>query len=221
MPIEYEGRAKTPAFHPLTTGYGGVGILGQQPGSWAPDPRFPRSPCRVGFGERENPVLGTVAVHTGVDWKGSFGAEVRAAGDGVVDKAGWHGAYRRYVRLRHADDYMTAYAHLSQFAPQIVPGARVRQGDMIGTVGSTGISSGPHLHYELLVSGRFVDPMRARLPHVRVLNGAELAAFAKERDSLDALLRDKDCDPGTAGIRNFHSDRGYDLTCGHFIGERP
>ena len=101
---------------------------------------------------------------------------------------GWEGGYGRYVRIRHANGYLTAYGHMSAYARNLAEGKRVRQGQVIGYVGSTGLSTGAHLHYEILVNGRFVDPMRIRLPRGRVLEGGLLANFERERERLDGLI---------------------------------
>jgi murein DD-endopeptidase MepM/ murein hydrolase activator NlpD len=126
--------------------------------------------------------------HTGVDWAAPLGTPVYASGNGVVEKVGWESGYGKYVRIRHANGYETAYGHMTAFARSAQPGTRVRQGQVIGYVGSTGLSTGPHLHYEILVNGRFVDPLRVKLPRGRVLDGAMLASFDKERDRVDAIL---------------------------------
>jgi murein DD-endopeptidase MepM/ murein hydrolase activator NlpD len=143
---------------------------------------------RSGFGFRRHPILGYTKMHSGIDWTAPHGTQVYAAGNGIVEKAGWESGYGRYIRVRHANGYETAYAHLSAFARGIEPGARVRQGQVIGFVGSTGLSIGAHLHYEILVNSRFVDPMRIRLPRGRALEGPILAAFEQERDRLDSLM---------------------------------
>jgi murein DD-endopeptidase MepM/ murein hydrolase activator NlpD len=143
---------------------------------------------RSGFGARNHPLLGYMKQHTGVDWAAPLGTPVYASGNGVVDKVGWESGYGKYVRIRHANGYETAYGHMTAFARSTQPGARVRQGQVIGYVGSTGLSTGPHLHYEILVNGRFVDPLRVKLPRGRVLDGPLLASFDKERDRVDAIL---------------------------------
>jgi murein DD-endopeptidase MepM/ murein hydrolase activator NlpD len=143
---------------------------------------------RSPFGMRRHPILGYAKMHTGVDWAAPTGTPVFASGNGTVEKAGWSSGYGRQITIQHTNGYETAYAHLSAFARGIEPGARVRQGQVIAFVGSTGLSTGPHLHYEVLVNGRYVDPMRIRLPRGRVLEGRVLADFEKERDRLDALM---------------------------------
>jgi murein DD-endopeptidase MepM/ murein hydrolase activator NlpD len=143
---------------------------------------------RSGFGVRRHPILGYMKMHTGVDWTAPHGTPIFASGNGIVDKVGWESGYGKYVKIRHANGYETAYGHMTAFARSIDPGTRVRQGQIIGFVGSTGLSTGSHLHYEILVNGRFVDPMRIRLPRGRVLENNLLAGFEKERDRLDAMM---------------------------------
>lgn len=144
---------------------------------------------RSGFGPRKHPILGYVRMHTGVDWTEDTGSPVFAAGNGTIVKAEWDsGGYGRKIEVQHLNGYMTAYAHLSGFARGIQPGAKVRQGQIIGYVGSTGLSTGPHLHYEVLVNGRFVDPMRIKLPRGRELEGTLLASFGRERARIDSIL---------------------------------
>ena len=143
---------------------------------------------RSGYGWRRHPILGYSKMHTGVDWAAPRGTPVLASGNGVVETAGWEGGYGKYVKIRHTNGYQTAYGHLSAFARGIQPGARVRQGQVIGFVGSTGLSTGSHLHYEIIVNNRFVDPMRIKLPRGRALEGATLASFERERDRIEALM---------------------------------
>jgi len=140
-----------------------------------------------GFGFRRHPILGYSALHKGTDFAAPTGTPVMAAGDGVVVKAGYNGGYGNYVRLRHTDGYETAYAHLSRIGRGVRPGVRVSQQQVIGYVGSTGRSTGPHLHYEVLLRGQQMNPMRLRVPTGRNLNATELAVFKVERDRIDAL----------------------------------
>ena len=146
---------------------------------------------RSGFGFRRHPILGYSKMHTGVDWGAAFGTPIFASGNGVIDKAGWEGGYGKYVKIKHNNGYETAYGHMSAFAKGIEPGKRVRQGQVIGFVGSTGLSTGAHVHYEIVVNGRFVDPMRIRLPRGRVLEGTMLATFERERDRLEGMMNRK------------------------------
>lgn len=143
-----------------------------------------------GFGGRRHPILGYTRMHTGVDWAAPRGTPIIASGNGVVEKAGWAAGYGRQTVIRHANGYETSYNHQSAIARGIKPGVKVRQGQVIGYVGSTGLSTGDHLHYELMVNGRKVDPMRVRLPVSRALEGKELEAFNRERERIDELLQD-------------------------------
>jgi murein DD-endopeptidase MepM/ murein hydrolase activator NlpD len=112
-----------------------------------------------------------------------------AAGNGTVIKAEWDSGYGRRTEIQHANGYVTAYNHQSRFAAGIKPGAKVRQGQVIGFVGSTGLSTGPHLHYEVIVNGRFVDPMKIRVPRGKELEGRALAEFKRQREQVDALMQ--------------------------------
>lgn len=144
---------------------------------------------RSSFGMRRHPILGYKKLHTGVDWAARSGTPIVASGNGVVERAGWSSGYGRYTVIRHANGYKTAYAHQSSIAKDVTAGARVRQGQVIGYVGSTGLSTGPHLHYEVVVNGRYVDPMRIRVPRGRTLQGRMLAAFEREKMRIDRLMR--------------------------------
>jgi murein DD-endopeptidase MepM/ murein hydrolase activator NlpD len=146
---------------------------------------------RSGFGSRRHPILGYVKMHTGVDWATPYGTPIFASGNGVVEVVGWEGGYGKYVKLKHNNGYQTAYGHMSAYAKGLEVGKRVRQGQVIGFVGSTGQSTGAHVHYEILVNGRFVDPMRIKLPRGRSLEGPLMAGFEKERDRLDAMMSNR------------------------------
>jgi len=150
---------------------------------------------RSGFGGRRHPILGFVKMHTGVDWATAYGTPIFASGNGVLEKVGLEGGYGKYIRIKHNNGYETAYGHMSAFAKGMEIGKRVRQGQVIGFVGSTGMSTGPHVHYEILVNGRFVDPMRIKLPRGRSLDGTIMTGFEKERDRLDGMMS------GRAGAR--------------------
>ena len=142
-----------------------------------------------GFGVRYHPLLNTRKMHTGVDWATAQGTPVLASGNGVIEEASHKGYYGNYIRIRHANGYHTAYGHMARFAQGVTEGVKVRQGQIIGYVGSTGLSSGPHLHFEVLVNSRFVDPMSIQVPRERKLAGKELAEFQKERGRIDELMR--------------------------------
>jgi murein DD-endopeptidase MepM/ murein hydrolase activator NlpD len=139
------------------------------------------------FGPRVHPVLGYTRLHKGTDFAVPVGTAVYASGDGVVDFVGPHGGHGNFVRIRHKANLETAYAHLSRFAPGVAVGSAVRQGQAIAFSGNTGLSSGPHLHYEVIVQGVQVDPMSFQTSQGRTLNGQALVAFRRERDRIDAL----------------------------------
>ena len=152
---------------------------------------------RSGFGGRRHPILGYLKMHTGVDWATPYGTPIFASGNGLVEKVGWEGGYGKYVRIKHNNGYETAYGHMSAFAKGLEVGKRVRQGQVIGFVGSTGMSTGAHVHYEILVNSRFVDPMRIKLPRGRSLDGPLMAGFEKERDRVDGMMNNRG---GTARV---------------------
>jgi murein DD-endopeptidase MepM/ murein hydrolase activator NlpD len=151
--------------------------------------RTPLDGARVssGFGMRRHPILGFNRMHPGVDFAAPTGTPVYAAANGTVISARNEGGYGLIVRLRHANATETRYAHLSRFARGIGPRRTVRQGDVIGYVGSTGMSTGPHLHYEVVVNGRQMDPARHVMPPVR-LAARDLAAFQRSRASLERVV---------------------------------
>ncbi len=130
-----------------------------------------------GFGYRRHPILGYSKMHQGVDFQAPTGTPIFAAGSGQIDKMGWQGGYGISISIRHNKDYSTLYGHLSGFAPGIGPGKRVKQGDVIGYVGSTGLSTGPHLHYEVHLNGKQIDPLSLKLPSRQRLAGAELKRY--------------------------------------------
>jgi murein DD-endopeptidase MepM/ murein hydrolase activator NlpD len=140
-----------------------------------------------GFGLRFHPLLNEKRMHTGVDWATTTGTPVVAAGSGVIEEAGRKGQYGNYVRVRHPNGYQTAYGHMLRLKKGVAAGTKVRQGEIIGYVGSTGLASGPHLHYEVLINNRFVDPLKIQVPNERELSGRELAEFQKERQRIDDL----------------------------------
>ncbi|MEW5424825.1 M23 family metallopeptidase [Amorphus sp. 3PC139-8] len=147
-----------------------------------------RGVFRSGFGYRRHPILGYSKLHSGVDWAAPRGTPIYASGNGTVEEAGWKAGYGRWTLIKHANGYETGYAHQSGWADGLKKGVRVTQGQLIGYVGSTGLSTGPHLHYEVHVNGRPVDPLRIRLPRGRELTGEMLTAFEHERERIDALI---------------------------------
>ena len=143
---------------------------------------------RSAFGMRRHPILRYRKMHSGVDWSAPRGTAIMAAGNGIITQAKWRSGYGKWIRIKHSNGYETGYAHQTRFARGIKKGQRVRQGQVIGYVGSTGLSTGPHLHYEVLVNNRNVNPMRIRLPQGNVLTADAQAEFERERDRIDSLL---------------------------------
>ena len=150
--------------------------------------RTPVDGARVtsGFGMRMHPLLGYTRMHQGIDFGVPTGTPVFAAGDGVVEEARWAGGYGRWMKLRHTGGWETAYGHLSGWA--VRPGAHVHQGQVIAYSGSTGESTGPHLHYEVIKGGTKINPKGANAPGGTVLEGRQLAAFKSEKAHIDNLL---------------------------------
>jgi murein DD-endopeptidase MepM/ murein hydrolase activator NlpD len=139
------------------------------------------------FGMRRHPILGYSRMHRGTDFAAPRGTPIYAAGDGVIEVAGRNGTYGKYVRIRHNSTYKTVYAHMSRIAKHARRGKRVRQGQIIGHVGSTGRSTGPHLHYEVVRGGRQVNPLKIKLPSGEKLRGKDLKSFNGWRERIDAL----------------------------------
>ena len=150
---------------------------------------------------REHPVLGYSRMHKGVDFAVPPGTPIYAAGNGTIEMAGIYGGYGRYVRIRHNSDYSTAYGHMSGFGAGIHGGTRVHQGQIIGYVGSSGLATGPHLHYEVLRDGSQINPMGLKLPSGQKLARAELAKFQSARADIDRRF---------AGDRAQHAHRRYE-----------
>jgi murein DD-endopeptidase MepM/ murein hydrolase activator NlpD len=155
---------------------------------------------RSGFGARNHPILGFTRMHTGVDWADDVGTPVFAAGNGTVISADWKGGYGRHIEIQHLNGYVTTYSHLSGYARGLEAGVKVRQGQVIGYIGNTGLSTGPHLHYEVKINGTFVDPMRIKLPRGRELGGPLLAQFERERTRIDRILGNTPAAPHTAQL---------------------
>jgi murein DD-endopeptidase MepM/ murein hydrolase activator NlpD len=127
-------------------------------------------------------------MHTGVDWADKVGTPILATGNGTISKAGWTNGYGRHVEIQHANGYVTTYSHMSGFAKGVSEGAKVQLGQVIGYLGSSGLSTGPHIHYEVKINDNFVDPMRIKLPQGRELSGDLLAGFKQERDRVDSMM---------------------------------
>ncbi len=135
------------------------------------------------FGKRKHPILGYTKMHKGADFAAPRGTPIYAAGSGTVEHAGRNGAYGNYVRIRHNSEYSTAYAHMK--AVNTKRGRRVKQGQVIGFVGTTGRSTGPHLHYEILKNKKQVNPMKIKMPSGRKLKGNEMAMFKSQRQQIE------------------------------------
>ena len=121
--------------------------------------------------------IGYNKMHRGVDFSAPVGTPIFASGDGIIEKAGWNGSYGRYIRIRHNGAYKTAYAHLSGFNKNIKIGQRISQGKVIGYVGSSGRSTGPHLHYEVMLNNRQINPMKVKLPSGKNISKNNLNNF--------------------------------------------
>ncbi len=141
-----------------------------------------------GFGGRFHPILGYTRMHTGVDFAAPIGTPIFAAGNGVVIKAGRESGYGNRVEIQHANGYITTYNHLTGFARGVTEGVRLKQGQVVGYLGMTGLATGPHLHYEVIVNGHFVDPMRVKLARTRELDGRQINLFKRERERVDGLI---------------------------------
>jgi murein DD-endopeptidase MepM/ murein hydrolase activator NlpD len=140
------------------------------------------------FGIRRHPILGYRKAHQGIDFGAGSGTPVLAAGDGVVVEARRWGGYGNWIRVRHQNGWETGYAHLSRYGKGIRAGQRVAQGQVIGYVGSTGRSTGPHLHYEVWLRGTRINPVGAKVPQGTVLGGQELAAFKAQKARIDRMV---------------------------------
>lgn len=143
------------------------------------------------FGMRKHPIDGYNKMHRGTDFAAPTGTPIMASGDGVVKKAGWCGGGGNCVKIRHNSTYQTVYAHMSKFARGIKSGVRVKQGQTIGYVGSTGKSTGPHLHYEVIVNGKKVNSQKLKLPSGKILKGKERKLFETNKIKLDVLKSEK------------------------------
>ena len=140
------------------------------------------------FGTRRHPVLGYTRAHKGVDFGAGTGTPILAAGDGVVLEARRWSGYGNWLRIRHSGQWDTGYGHISRYAPGIRAGTRVRQGQVVAYVGSTGLATGPHLHYEVWLKGQRVNPIGAKVPQGTILAGSELASFKSQKSRIDRML---------------------------------
>ncbi|MDC1148717.1 M23 family metallopeptidase [Pelagibacteraceae bacterium] len=139
------------------------------------------------FGMRKHPILGYNKMHRGTDFAAPTGTPIMASGSGIIEQIGWNGAYGKYIRIKHNSKYKTAYAHLNGYARGIKKSVKVRQGQIIGYVGSTGRSTGPHLHYEVLVNGKRMNSQRLKLPSGRTLRGEDREKFEISRIKIDVM----------------------------------
>ena len=143
------------------------------------------------FGMRKHPIDGFNKMHRGTDFAAPLGTPIMASGDGVIKKAGWCGGGGNCVVIKHNSTYQTVYAHMSKFAKGIRSGVRVKQGQTIGYVGSTGKSTGPHLHYEVIVNGKKINSQTLKLPSVKILKGDERKIFETKKIRLDVMKSEK------------------------------
>jgi len=143
------------------------------------------------FGMRKHPIDGFNKMHRGTDFAAPMGTPIMASGNGIIKKAGWCGGGGNCVVIKHNSTYQTVYAHMSKFAKSIRKGIRVKQGQIIGYVGSTGKSTGPHLHYEVIVNGKKINSQTLKLPSGKVLKGEERKIFETKRIKLDVLKSEK------------------------------
>ncbi len=132
------------------------------------------------FGMRKHPISGFNKMHKGIDFAAPIGTPIYAGGNGIIEYVGRNGGYGKYIRIRHNNEYKTAYAHLNSYKKGISKGVRVNQGEVIGYVGNTGRSTGPHLHYEIIYQNKQINPLTLKLPSGKILNGEELNRFEKE-----------------------------------------
>jgi murein DD-endopeptidase MepM/ murein hydrolase activator NlpD len=140
------------------------------------------------FGARRHPILGYTRMHQGIDFGAGRGTPILSAGAGVISFEGRAGGYGNQVRVKHQGGWETSYSHMSRFAKGLKRGSRVAQGQVIGYVGSTGLATGPHLHYEISMNGRKTNPIGAKVPQGNILAGSELAAFKAQKAHIDAVL---------------------------------
>lgn len=143
------------------------------------------------FGMRKHPIDGYNKMHKGTDFAAPTGTPIMASGDGIILKAGWCGGGGNCVKIKHNKTYQTVYAHMSKFASNIKKGVRVKQGQTIGYVGSTGKSTGPHLHYEVIIDGKRVNSQKLKLPSGKILTKKNRVEFEAEKIKIDVLKAEK------------------------------
>ncbi len=159
-----------------------------------------------GFGMRFHPIIGFMKMHTGIDFAAPSGTPIQAAGDGVVMDAKWWGGYGRWVRIAHNKEWETGYGHMSAIA--VKPGQHVTQGQIIGYVGTTGRSTGPHLHFEVWQNHHPIDPKGAKVPQSNTLAGADLTAFRARKHEIDTMIAQAEASP-TGAVANADTTNGY------------
>lgn len=188
--LKWRGRTKEKSYYRFTTADGKADYFdatGQSAKRLLMKTPIDGARLSSGFGTRRHPILGYAKAHKGVDFAAPRGTPIKAAGDGVIERASPYGSFGNYIRIRHANGYQTAYAHLNGFARGVRAGKRLTQGDIIGYVGTTGRSTGPHLHYEVHYKGQAVNPQNLKIATGVQLKGAELERFKSERDRLEAM----------------------------------
>ena len=154
---------------------------------------FLRSPVKLSYISskynlsRRHPVLHTIRAHRGVDYAANKGSPIRATGDGTITFAQYNGGCGNEIKIKHSEDYVTRYCHLDRFNNRTKVGRKVKQGQTIGYVGSTGLATGPHLHYEFHVNGKHTDPLKVKFPNASPINSSQLSAY---RERSEALIRE-------------------------------
>ena len=143
------------------------------------------------FGMRKHPIDGFNKMHRGTDFAAPLGTPIMASGDGIVIKAGWCGGGGNCVKIKHNSTYQTVYAHMSKFANRVKSGTRVIQGQIIGYVGSTGKSTGPHLHYEVIQNGKKINSQTLKMPSGKILKGKDRKLFETQKIKLEVLKSEK------------------------------
>ena len=139
------------------------------------------------FGIRKHPILGFNKMHKGTDFAAPMGTPIMASGEGKIVRARWCGGGGNCVKIKHNSTYSTVYAHMSKFGRNIKEGVRIKQGQIIGYVGSTGMSTGPHLHYEVIENGRKINSQKLKLPSGKILKGKERVLFEIEKIKINVL----------------------------------